>query len=30
MDSQSKEFTEAYGEAMFYAHLIEDLVILHI
>ena len=30
MDSQSKEFTEAYGEAMYYAYLIEDLVILHI
>ncbi len=30
MDTQSKEFTAAYGEAMFYAHLLEDLIALHI
>ncbi len=30
MNTQSTEFTIAYGEAMFYAHLIEDLVALHL
>ncbi len=30
MNTQSTEFTTAYGEAMFYAHLIEDLVTLHL
>lgn len=30
MNTQSAEFTTAYGEAMFYAHLIEDLVALHL
>jgi len=28
--AQDREFKEAYGEAMFYAHLIEDLLALHI
>jgi hypothetical protein len=30
MSEQEKAFSSAYGEAMFYAHLIEDLVELHI
>jgi hypothetical protein len=28
--NQNEEFSAAYGEALFYAHLIEDLVALHI
>ena len=30
MSEQEKAFSSAYGETMFYAHLIEDLVELHI
>jgi len=30
MDNQNAAFTSAYGEAMFYAHVIEDLVALHL
>lgn len=30
MESQENEFTAAYGEAMFYAHLIESLLALHL
>lgn len=30
MSEQEHDFQSAYGEAMFYAHLIEDLVALHL